>query len=129
MKKKNILIIDDDMLVIEMIAVLLADKGYQTTMADSAENGLNGFMEAGYDLVLSDIFMEGMGGIEGIAQMRAMNPGIPIIAISAGYKGMAPGTALKAAGKIGAVGTLAKPIDPEKLFATVEVLLRKRECL
>jgi len=102
---------------------LLSDKGYQTTIANSAENGLNGFLETGYDLVLSDIFMAGMGGIDGIKKMQALDPKVPIVAISAGYKSMDPENALKAARKIGAVGTLAKPIDAEKLDAVVEVLL------
>ena len=123
--EKNILIVDDDELVAEFISALLMHAGYRSTIADSAENALIGFAETGYDLVLTDIFMDGMGGIEGVKKMRAQAPDIPIVAMSAGYKEMEPEKALKAAKKIGAVGALAKLIDPDNLVAVLEVLLSR----
>jgi len=118
--KRNILIIDDEELVGDFLAALLKHQGYQSTISQSAEDALVGFADIGYDLVLTDIFMDGMGGIEGIKKMRALKPDLPIIAMSAGYGDMGPETALQAAEKIGADGALAKPISPEDLISVLE---------
>jgi len=123
--KKNILIVDDDELIADWISTLLMDAGFRTTIANGAEDALIGYAETGYDLVLTDIFMDGMGGIEGIKKMRALAPDIPVIAMSAGYKKMEPEKALEAAKKIGAAGALAKPIDPDNLVAVLEVFLSR----
>lgn len=125
--KKNILIIDDDKMVADFLDVLLTNQGYLTAVADSAEAGLVKLEEKSCDLVLCDIFMEGMGGIDGIVTMRRLKPDIPIVAMSAGYNDMEPEEALKAAKLIGAVGVLAKPFDSKQVLSEVEVAFIKSE--
>jgi len=121
----KILIIDDDVMVGEFLDVVLTNLGFQTTVTKSAEEGYAKFGETNYDLVLSDIFMAGMGGIDGIMMMRGAKADIPIIAMSAGYHDMTPEKALKAAELIGADGILAKPFDSKRLLAAIEQLLSK----
>lgn len=94
------------------------------TAANSTEDALNGFKHANYRLVITDLFMEGMGGIEGIGIFRKINKDIPILAISAGYKGMSPNNALLAAKKIGATACMPKPLNPEELANKVKQLMK-----
>ena len=67
--------------------------------------------------------MDGMGGIEGIAEIGSLNKEIPIIATSAGFKDMPPEKALLAASKIGATAVLPKPFTLEKLGRMVTEVL------
>jgi len=122
---KRILIIDDDVMVADLLGVLLAGRGYQTLVVNSAEAGIEEFSLTDFDLVLCDIFMEGMGGLDGITKMRASKSDIPIIAMSAGYNEMAADKALKAAKMIGASGVLAKPFDTKQMLSAVDVFLNK----
>jgi len=122
---KNILIIDDDVMVADLLGVLLSDRGYQTRVVNSAEAGIREFSQTRFNLVLCDIFMEGMGGLDGITKMRASRAEVPIIAMSAGYNDMTADKALKAAKMIGASGVLAKPFDAKQMLSAVDVFLNK----
>ena len=86
------------------------------------EDALRDFDRIKFDLVVTDIFMAGMGGIEGIQRMREIRPDVKILATSAGYSEMSPGAALKAAEKIGADAILPKPFALDELRRTVAVL-------
>lgn len=118
-KKKNVLIIEDDQSMQKLIVIVLQHLGYLATVCHSAELALIGFSSAKYDLVITDLFMEGMGGIEAIRVMREQKPEVTIIAISAGYAGMSREDALRAAKKIGASTILEKPFTVERLTEVV----------
>jgi len=115
MKPKSVLVIDDDRPMVNLIAAIVMSQGHQPTTSSDVETGLSGFRAGLYDLVISDIFMEGVGGIEGIRQIREIDPSIPIIAVSAGYNEMTPEKAVRAAEKIGADYGVAKPFTPEDM--------------
>ncbi len=112
---RNILVVEDDKETVEIISRALSSKDWRATMSLSMEEGLLGFDEMPYDLVVADIFMIGMGGIEGIQRMREIRPDIKILATSAGYSEMSPDAALKAAEKIGADAVLPKPFTLDDL--------------
>ncbi len=120
---RNILVVEDDKSTVEIISRALSRKGWRVTMSLSMEEGLLGFEEMPYDLVVADIFMAGMGGIEGIKRMRELRADIKILATSAGYSEMSPDSALKAADKIGADDVLAKPFTLDDLRDAVARLL------
>ncbi len=122
-KKGRILIIEDDDLMVELMYAVLTDLGYQVASAHKVEVALIDFEQLRYDLVITDLFMEGMGGVEGIAKIGSLNKDIPIIAISAGYKNMPAEKALLAARKIGATAALPKPFTPEELSRKVTEVL------
>ncbi len=120
---RNILVVEDDKSTVEIISRALSSKDWRVTMSLSMEEGLLGFDEMPYDLVVADIFMAGMGGIEGIKRMRELRPDVNILATSAGYSEMSPDAALKAAEKIGADAVLPKPFTLDDLRDAVARLL------
>ena len=123
MKPKSVLIIDDDRPMVNLMAAIVMSQGHQPTTSSDVETGLSGFRAGLYDLVISDIFMEGVGGIEGIRQIRKIDRAVPIIAVSAGYASMTPDKAILAAEKIGADYGLAKPFTPEALAELISQIL------
>ena len=121
-KKHSVLVIDDDEVFVDLVGRVLMKSGYGVAGAPSVENALSGIGRTDYDLIIIDIFMKGMGGIEGIKRIREMRPAAKIIATSAGFDEMPPDQALDAARKIGANAILPKPFhfkDFESIVAGV----------
>ena len=108
---KRALIIDDDKQMADLISTIVKAQGHQSTVAFDVEGGLHGFRRKAYGLVITDIFMKGIGGIEGIGLIRNIDPDVAIIAISAGYRAMTSIDAIKAARKMGADYGLTKPCE------------------
>ncbi|MCH8237464.1 MAG: response regulator [Proteobacteria bacterium] len=121
----NILVVEDDKSTVEIISRALSSKDCRVTMSLNMEDALLGFENMSYDLVIADLFMTGMGGIEGIRRMREIRPEIKILATSAGYSEMTPDEALKAAGKIGADDVLPKPFGLDELRQIVAKFLEE----
>ncbi len=120
---RNILVVEDDKETIEIISRALSNDKWRVTMALSMEDAFLGFNQITYDMVVADIFMPGMGGIEGIQRMREARPEIKILAASAGYSEMSADAALRAAEKIGADAILPKPFSLDDLRNAVSELL------
>ena len=121
--RSRILIVDDDTSILELSVRALRRSQFDIVMADRMEEALAGFGTDAYDLVITDIFMPGLGGIEGIRRMRETWPEVKILAISAGFAEMSSASALDAARKIGADSVLPKPFGPAELRdAVAEVL-------
>ncbi len=121
--KGNILIIDDNPDITDIIAFTLNKLKYQTIVSFNMEDALDNFQKMQYDLIISDIFMDGMGGIEGIGQIRTIDSEAKIIAISGGFADMPPDQALKAATQTGADAVMTKPFDIAELGELVSSLL------
>jgi DNA-binding response OmpR family regulator len=119
---RNVLVVEDDKDTVEIIARALSRQGFRVTMSLNMEDALTDFVRLDYGLVVTDIFMAGMGGIEGIQKMRALRPKVKILATSAGYSEMTSDAALKAAEMIGADAILPKPFSIDDLRAVVEKL-------
>ncbi len=79
----NILVVDDDRNIRRMIAATFDSAGYQVTEADCAEQALKLFPEATADLVLSDVRMAGMNGFGLLTELKRLNPGLPVIMMTA----------------------------------------------
>lgn len=122
-KNTFILIIDDSSTIRTLLADILSRNGFQTLIAGTMELALQDAERKEFDLAIIDIFMPGMGGIEGILKVRESNPDIKILAISAGYGDMDKDKALQAASMQGADMTLAKPFEEEELLAAINGLL------
>ena len=80
---KKILLVDDDESIQLLYREELRDIGYEVISALNGEDGLNKFKENSPDLVILDIQMPGMNGIEVLRQMKMQNAAIPIILSSA----------------------------------------------
>ena len=106
---------------------MLANNGFQTLEAETVESVLSDLARIHFDLAVIDIFMPGMGGIEGIAKIKEIWTDIKIIAISVGVGEMDKNMALKAAALQGADRALAKPFTDEDMMAVVNELLGLEE--
>ena len=118
----KVLIIDDHDSVREGLELVLRQRGHRTLSAEEGQRGLDLFFDRGADLVITDLKMAGMDGLEVLAQVRKSVPDTDVLVITA-Y-----GTIEKAveAMKLGAVDFITKPFSWEEFGAKVERLLRTR---
>jgi len=119
----RILLIDDDEHVRRSVRRLLEWSGYEVLQAAEGQTGLRLWRERGADLVITDICMPSRTGIEVILELRALAPGLALIAISGGAESRVLdllGTARQA----GAVRTVPKPFTGLELLATVREVLQ-----
>lgn len=119
----RILVVDDEPDVVEFVVDILQANGHRATGAtDSgvASGLLNG---APFDVVISDIVMPGLNGLELLSLARARNAEVQVVLITA----HASDEMALAALDRGAAGFLEKPVDPQRLLQTVnEALWRAR---
>ncbi|HET9575925.1 MAG TPA: sigma-54 dependent transcriptional regulator, partial [Nitrospira sp.] len=116
-----ILVIDDDVDMREMIHDMLKDRGHQVTTAGSGQEALKLLGEGDYAVVLSDLRMKGMQGIELLTEIKKTFPDISVILMTA-FGSVE--TAVEAM-KHGASDYLAKPVKKDELIRVVERVLRE----
>ena len=118
---KTILTIDDSASVREMVTFTLEPEGYSMVEAENGQDGLDKLRAAKPDMVITDLNMPVMNGLEFIENARgdAAGSGIPIVMLTTES---AP--EMKAKGKeAGATGWINKPFDADKLIAVTKKLL------
>ncbi len=118
----KILIIDDDRMVRDTLKIILSAVGHQITIANDGVLGVKAFTEVKPDLVITDVLMPNKEGIATIADLRKLQPKVPIIAVSGGGR-VGNMDFLKVAESFGANRTFTKPFDPEDIVAAVAQLL------
>ena len=124
---KHVLVVEDCRVIRTLTTRALAEKGYRISEARSMEEAFERVDIAHVDVVITDIFMPGMGGIEGISIIKATWPEISIIAMSAGAEKRLDTTqALAAAKHIGADALLPKPFTASDLTFLVEAVLSEK---
>jgi len=114
--KSHILVVDDDNAHRTMLRTLLGGWGHEVSEADDGETAIEKVKKQPYDLVLMDVRMVKMSGLEALDAIKAYNPAIPVIIMTA-YSSVE--TAVEAL-KQGAHDYLTKPLDFEKLKITIE---------
>jgi two-component system, NtrC family, nitrogen regulation response regulator NtrX len=119
----NILIIDDEKAIRKTLTEILSFEGYKIDEASDGEEGLKRFGEKTYDLVLCDIKMPKIDGIEFLEKAKLINPDIPIIMIS-GHGNI--DTAVEAVKK-GAFDYISKPPDLNRLLITLRNATEKQD--
>ena len=119
----KILIVDDEEAVIKAIAGALEDEGYLTLTARDGREALEIYRREGADVVLLDIWMPDIDGLDLLRRIKDVDDGCPVIMIS-GHATVS--TAVKAM-KMGAFDFLEKPLSVEALLGTVERALRERK--
>ncbi len=118
----NILIVDDDPAVQATIRIVLERAGHAVVVADDGSTGLATFEAGSFDLLILDIFMPGMDGLETMKLIHQRQPLIPILVISGRPVSWDSATApdfLKMATKLGAILSLQKPFGPAELLSAV----------
>jgi CheY-like chemotaxis protein len=119
----RILVIDDDPAVRAAMQMVLEREGFDVSAVGDGPSGIKLVAAEDFDLLLVDLFMPGMDGLETIRQVHRHKPGLPIVIMSglsfASGTGAQPPDFLAMAGKLGAVGNLKKPFRPRELLAVV----------
>jgi len=120
---KTILVVDDEKDIRASLAGILEDEGYQVMTAASGADALECAREELPDLILLDIWMPGMDGLETLERLKKLFPQITVIMIS-GHGTIE--TAVRTT-KLGAFDFIEKPLSLDKVLITVANALRMRE--
>ncbi len=125
MEGKNILVIDDESDLLEIMQILLQEKGYSVQVAGSAEEGIKKAKEFIPSVILLDLMMPGVDGFEVCRQLKSqtITSKIPIVALTA----LGEEEATKRAMKMGFAGYVVKPFDGEILLTSLQEALAKQE--
>jgi CheY-like chemotaxis protein len=109
---KTILVTDDDKIILEGFKDLLEHKGYRVLLAENGEIALAWLERERVDVVFMDIVMPHREGLETLIEMRQRFPELPIYSMSGGGTKYNKQDFFALAQKLGATGTLRKPVDP-----------------
>ena len=115
---QHILIVDDDIDFAESVMDLLEERHYRVTVVLSGEEALQRVLDTPFDLVLLDMKMPGMNGVECLEQIRRIRPGTPVVMVTAFTKLELIRQALEQ----GAMAVLHKPVPVEELLETIAFL-------
>ena len=120
MANEKILVVDDDVNICELLRLYLTKEGYQVTIANDGEEGLEKFNQVKPDMVLLDVMMPRMDGLEVCRRIRKLG-NTPVMMLTA--KGE---TFDKVLGlELGADDYMVKPFDTKELVARVKAVLRR----
>jgi CheY-like chemotaxis protein len=120
----KIIVIDDEPGILRIACLALEAAGHSVVAYPDGRGGIEHIRREPPDLLLTDIFMPEMEGLETIRQARDLQSEMPIIAMSGVY--FEGGDYLEIAEKFGAVATLKKPFRPAELLDLVARLLVQR---
>ncbi len=124
-RRKNILVVDDEKSQREILEMILSGEGYNVTTASSGEAALKFVRDNRFDLVLTDLKMTGMDGIELLGQLLAYDSSIIVMLLTAHGSIESAKEALRR----GAFDYLEKPYDREQLLEAISRALSKLESL
>jgi CheY-like chemotaxis protein len=118
---RRILVIDDDQAVRGAITIVLQADGFEVVTAEDGWAGLELARASEFDLVIVDLFMPRLGGLDTIRQLRERNPLLPIIAMSGSTPRRAtdPADLLESATQHGDVIKMPKPFRANDLLKIV----------
>jgi len=117
---RTVLIVDDDAAHRLMLREAVKDRGHRPVEAASGEEGLETLETKVVDLILLDIKMPGMGGMEALRHFKAYNPALPVIMMTA-YATVQ--TAIEAL-KLGAEDYLLKPLNLDELEEAIQAVIQ-----
>src|SRR5690606_28664163 len=116
----RILLVDDDLEALRLVQLNLEREGFDVQVAENGRQALELQKKQPADLVITDIFMPEMDGMETIDRIKTEVPRTPVSAVTAGWGSL---DYLRIARQVGADAALAKPFTPEELLRTVRRVL------
>jgi two-component system, NtrC family, response regulator AtoC len=120
----RVLVVDDDRSMRRTLMIMLEQIGLDPIGAESGEEGLEKFSHEGFAIVLTDLRMEGMTGIELVTRLRQLDPFIPVVVLTAYGTVQTAVQAMKA----GAFDYILKPFDVDAITAVINNALDLRRC-
>ena len=125
-KIKKILVVDDESSITDLVYSILTEKGYEVTTAKDGKEGLKVFESVKPDLVITDIVMPDMEGIEFMRSLVKMRKALPIIVMSGNVLGT---KFLETARIFGAQATLRKPFAIQELLEVIAAVEKENNHL
>jgi two-component system, OmpR family, alkaline phosphatase synthesis response regulator PhoP len=124
MAKEKILVVDDEEDILELVRYNLAKEGYRVTCVFSGEDALRRTREDAFDLVLLDLMLPGLDGLDICRQLKngASTKQIPVVMITA----KDDDADIVAGLELGAEDYITKPFSPRILLARIKVILRRK---
>ena len=122
-KPVRLLLIDDEKGFVNTLAKRLAKRNIQATQAFSGREGIHALRKADFDVVLLDLKMEDMDGLEVLKILKIMAPDMPVIMLSGHASAEASHDGIKA----GAFDYLTKPYDLKDLLAIIDRAVQARK--
>ncbi|HKS70524.1 MAG TPA: response regulator transcription factor [Ktedonobacterales bacterium] len=119
--KAHLLVVDDDPRITDLLRRILAFEGYSVSVAASGDEALRKVLERPPDLMVLDLMLPGVGGLEVARRLRAAGDQLPILMLTA--KDAVPDRVIGL--EAGGDDYLVKPFAPEELVARVKALLRR----
>jgi YesN/AraC family two-component response regulator len=125
MDKRNgkILVVDDEQIVLDSVTRILEDENYEVRTCRNGEAALEILKEGGFDILVTDLKMPGMDGLEAMEALSRIDPDLSMIMFTA-YSTV--DSAVKAM-KLGAVDYIRKPFTPDQLTELVDKVMKDRE--
>ncbi len=121
-KTTRILVVDDDEWIRDLLSRVLIRYGYQVSAAPSAEEALEVLRQSPYDLLISDMILTGMSGLDLTSRVAHTHPDLPIVLITAhGHADL-----MRAALRQGASDFIPKPFNIETIPLVIERNLERR---
>src|SRR3954468_24062723 len=111
----KVLVVDDEANLRKVLAAMLRRDGYDVTVAMDGEQGLAEFHKNGADIIVTDLVMPKVGGMEVLSAVKSANPDVPVIIITALGTVDSAVEAIKA----GAFDYITKPFDQAELSAVI----------
>jgi len=122
-KSKHVLIIEDDPNIIELLEIHLKDLGYDLDKAMDGQKGLQKALDKSYSLIILDVMLPGMDGLEVCRRIRSKNEYTPILMLTAKSEELDKVLGLE----LGADEYITKPFSIRELIARVKALFRRME--
>jgi len=122
---QNILLVDDDQYVLESVSALLRESGYTVISCSNGEEAVGHFLKKNIELVLSDIKMPGISGIDLLDRIHSIDPRVPVILMT-GYAEL--NVAIDAI-KRGAFDFVTKPYNPGYILHAIEKAVKHTRLL
>ena len=114
--KASILIVDDDEGMCETLSDIMEDRAYRPVVAFNGYEAVEKVREAPFDVILMDIKMPGMNGVETLKEIKKTRPDAVVVMMTA----YAVEDLIKEALREGAYGVLYKPLDMDRMISLIE---------
>jgi two-component system, NtrC family, nitrogen regulation response regulator NtrX len=124
-KKRRILVIDDEKAIRETLSEVLTDEGYAVTAVESGEEGLRRLLDEAYDLVFLDVWLRDRDGLSLLEAADGRLRDVPVVMIS-GHANVE--TAVRAV-RLGAYDFLEKPLSLERVVLTAQKAIERRDLI